>query len=57
MKNMQPEKFGAYEYQLKNSPSWLIMIASGCDLDEAREVLLDKFGDRLVAVRYLTLRG
>ena len=54
---MQPEKFGAYEYQLKNSPSWLIMIASGCDLEEAREVLLDKFGDRLVAVRYLTLRG
>ena len=42
-----------YHYRLTDSPgSWLIMIAPGCDLDEARQTVNAKFGrDRVIDVR------
>jgi hypothetical protein len=40
-----------YQYRLTDSPeSRLIMIAPGCDLEEARENLCKRFGDRLLDV-------
>lgn len=40
-----------YEYRLTDSPSWLVLIAPGCDLAEANHELLDRFPGRLRDVR------
>jgi len=42
-----------YHYRLKDVPgSWLVMIAPGCDLNEARRTVNTKFGkDRVIDVR------
>jgi hypothetical protein len=46
-----------YEYRLTDSPdSRLTMIAPGCDLEEARESLHKRFGDRLLDVHGLQRR-
>jgi len=47
-----------YQYRLTDSPeSRLTMIAPGCDLGEARESLHKRFGDRLLDVCSLHIRG
>jgi hypothetical protein len=41
-----------FEYRLTENPdSWLVLIAPGCDLDEARESLRQRFGNRLLDTR------
>lgn len=41
-----------FEYRLTDNPdSWLVLIAPGCDLDEARESLRERFGNRLLDTR------
>jgi hypothetical protein len=41
-----------YRYRLTDRPAdWLVMIAPGCNLDEVRRALIDRFGiERLVEV-------
>lgn len=42
-----------YRYRLTDRPAdWLVMIAPGCDLDDARQKLIARFGtERLLEVR------
>jgi len=41
-----------FQYRLTDTPdSWLVLIAPGCDLDEARESLRARFGTRLLDTR------
>ena len=42
-----------YRYRLTDRPAdWLVMIAPGCDLDEARRTLIARFGtERLLEVQ------
>ncbi len=41
-----------YEYRLAGSPSWLVFLAPGIDLNKAQRILEAQFGeDRLVEVR------
>jgi hypothetical protein len=41
-----------FEYQLTDNPdSWLVLIAPGCDLAEARRNLRARFGSRLLDAR------
>jgi hypothetical protein len=41
-----------FKYRITDSPdSWLVLIAPGCDLDDARESLRRRFGSRLVDVQ------
>ena len=41
-----------YHYRITDYPdSWMVMIAPGCDLTEARSCLGTKFQDRLIDVR------
>ena len=40
-----------FQYRLTDNPdAWLVMIAPGCDLDEATEGLRARFGKRLIDV-------
>ena len=45
-----------YRYRVTDKPhDWLVMIAPGCDLDEARRILIGRFGEtRLIDVREST---
>ena len=41
-----------YEYRLTDTPdTWLVWIAPGCELEEARASLSKRFGSRLLDVR------
>lgn len=40
-----------FRYRLIDKPSWLTMIAPGCDLAEARRVLKMMYPGRVVSVR------
>ena len=40
-----------YEYRIKDTSGWLILMAPGSTLDEARSTLRDKFGQRFEDVR------
>jgi len=41
-----------FEYKLADNPgAWLVLIAPGCELDEARESLRRRFGSRFLDVR------
>jgi len=47
-----PPTRGIYEYKLTDSLSWLVLLAPGVDLNNARRTLEAQFGeDRLVEVR------
>ncbi len=47
-----PATCGVYEYKLTDSPSWLVLLAPGVDLNDAQRTLEAQFGeDRLVEVR------
>ncbi len=47
-----PPTRGVYEYKLTDSLSWLVLLAPGVDLNDARRTLEAQFGeDRLVEVR------
>jgi len=46
-----PKQVRVYEYQLSDSPSWLIYFTAGVELDAAEKSLHDKFGMRLIAVK------
>jgi len=45
-------RMSVYRYRLTDKPgTWLVLIAPGCDLDEARRVLENQFGaERLIEV-------
>jgi hypothetical protein len=45
-----------YRYRVTDKPhDWLVMIAPGCDLEEARRILIGRFGEtRLIDVREST---
>jgi len=41
-----------FEYKLTDNPdAWLVLIAPGCELEEARENLSGRFGSRFLDVR------
>ena len=41
-----------FEYRLADNPNaWLVLIAPGCGLEEARENLRERFGSRLLDIR------
>ncbi len=47
-----PPTRSVYEYRLTDSPSWLVFLAPGVDLNDARRTLEAQLGeDRLVEVR------
>lgn len=50
--HVNPATRGVYEYKLTDSLSWLVLLAPGVDLNNARRTLEAQFGeDRLVEVR------
>jgi len=51
MKNAA-QKGAVYHYQLADNPdAWLVMLAPGCDIEEARRVLDLQYPGRVLAVR------
>ena len=47
-----------FKYRITDGPdSWLILIAPGCDLEEARKSLQRRFGKRLMDVQAYTPKG
>ena len=52
LRSEAPATRGVYEYKLTDSLSWLVLLAPGVDLNNARRTLEAQFGeDRLVEVR------
>ena len=52
LRSESPATRGIYEYRLTDSPSWLVFLAPGVDLNNARRILEAQFGkDRLIEVR------
>ena len=50
--NEAPHALRVFQYRLTDNPAaWLVLIAPGCDLDEATESLQARFGKRLIEVR------
>jgi hypothetical protein len=46
------QKSAVYHYQLADNPhAWLIMLAPGCGIEEARRVLDLQYPGRVLAVR------
>ena len=49
--NEAPRTLRVFQYRLTDNPAaWLVMIAPGCDRDEALECLRRRFGKRLIDV-------
>ncbi len=45
------ERLRVYEYRLTDSVDWLVLIAPGCSLEQAREACIVRFGSRLADIR------
>ena len=46
------QKSHVYHYRLTDNPeAWLVMLAPGCDMEEARRVLDLQYPGRVLAVR------
>ncbi len=45
------ERLRVYEYRLTDSEDWLVLIAPGCSLEQAREACIVRFGSRLADIR------